>query len=105
MRRASMVLFALLALSGSVAGVDRHDPDRHPIRFGSELLEWCRMESQARFIGENRQAFNWTARHFERGNELRVEGQWRVDGDRYVVECRVARGAWQEYATLAIRKA
>jgi hypothetical protein len=76
------------------------DSDDIPINNGSELLDWCRQESEARFVGAGKQAYNWTARHVERGNLLVVEGKWRVEGNDLAVECRVARGARREYATM-----
>ena len=105
MSRLITAAVAAIAFSVSTSTAQAHDTDGQPIRTGSELLEWCRMESEARFIGENRRAYNWTARHFERGNQLHVEGRWRVDGVPHVVECRVARGALREFAHLDIRKA
>jgi hypothetical protein len=96
---ALLIVATLLSLAPRVS----EHPDTTPINTGSELREWCQAESEARFVGESRTAYNWTARHFERGNTLIVEGRWRVDGEDVVVECRVARGARREYATMDMR--
>lgn len=79
-----------------------HDLQQTPIYHSGDLLDWCRIESEADFIAQGKTPYNWTARHFERGNTLLVEGHWRVNGKRHQVECRVARGAQREHATLSV---
>jgi hypothetical protein len=34
-----------------------------------------------------------------------VEGNWRVDGERIEIECRIAKGARREYATMSLKPA
>jgi hypothetical protein len=95
----SCVCLTLLSLPAIVLA----DPDDVPIHQGSELLDWCRAESEAHFVAQAKTAYNWTARHVERGNMLVVEGRWRVDADDVAVECLVARGARRSYATMEMR--
>jgi hypothetical protein len=95
------LLLAALAVSATVAA---HD-DEIPINTGTELVEWCRAESEAQFVAQSRTAYNWVARHVERGNMLVVEAEWRVDGQRMAVECRIAKGARREYATVTVTPA
>lgn len=92
------VLFLALACGASASA---HDSDI-PLNTGAELLEWCRVESEAQFVAEGKSPRNWTARHVEQGNRLQVEGSWRVDGVRHAIVCRVARGARSEHATLTV---
>lgn len=74
-----------------------------PINSGSELRDWCQLESEAWFVGRGASPFNWTATHVERGNTLVVEGKWRVDGEMIDVECRAARGARRRYAVMTVK--
>jgi hypothetical protein len=73
-----------------------------PFINGSELLEWCRTESERQFVATGKSPYNWTARHLERGNLLQVEGSWRVEGVRHAVTCRVARGGLPQHATVSV---
>ena len=93
--RALVTVLLLLPCTTAVA----YDAQQTPIHNSSDLLEWCRVESEADFVAQGKTPYNWTARHFERGNTLRVEGHWRVDGKRQRIDCRVARGAQREHAT------
>jgi hypothetical protein len=102
--RVDLIATLLLATLLDAGAVRAHESDEPPIHSGSELLDWCRQESESRFLGEGRRASNWTAKHHERGNELRVVGHWRVDGERHRVTCRVARGAPRRYAHLGISR-
>jgi hypothetical protein len=95
------ILLCLL-LAAPLGTASAHDDADLPLATGADLLEWCRVESQARFAARGLTAYNWTARHVERGNTLSVHGSWRVDGTRHAVECRVAKGAQREHATLQI---
>jgi hypothetical protein len=79
-----------------------HDEQQIALNTGVELLEWCKTESEAELIASGKAAYNWTARHLERGNTLVVEGSWRVDGVRHAVVCRVARGALPQHATVSV---
>lgn len=72
------------------------------IQTASELRDWCEMESEAKFIGEGRTPYNWTANYTEHGNAFLVEGNWRVDYKEVKIVCRAARGARAKYATMQI---
>jgi hypothetical protein len=91
----------LLGFACCCTSLSAHEVDV-PITTGSELLEWCRTESERQFVAAGKPAYNWTARHQERGNLLQVEGRWRVEGVRHAVVCRVARGALPEHATVSV---
>ena len=102
MRQAlSIFVIALAAPLATLA----HDHDELPINTGSELVDWCKSESEAQFVAQSKTAYNWVARHVERGNTLVVEGEWRVDGNRMSVECRIAKGARREFASVSITPA
>ncbi len=75
-----------------------------PINSGSELRDWCKRESEATFIGRAITPANWSASYWDEGNVLMVKGSWRVSGSDVTVECRVARGAETQYATLSIHE-
>ena len=96
-------VFALLLAASPSWAQNLYDADR-PFLSGSELQEWCRVESEADVIASGKTPYNWTSRHVERGNTLVVEGAWRVDGKRVQVECRVAKGAQRQHATLETRR-
>lgn len=96
------ILSFLIIASAAPFAVVAHDHDALPIHTGSELVEWCKAESEAEFVAQSKTAYNWVARHVERGNVLVVEGEWRVDGDRMAVECRIAKGARREFASVRI---
>lgn len=91
-----------LFLAAPLATASADDEADLPLATGADLLEWCKVESEAGFAARGLRAYNWTARHVERGNTLTVHGSWRVDGTRQEVECRVAKGARREHATLRI---
>jgi hypothetical protein len=91
-----------LLLSAPLGGISADDELQLPLATGADLLEWCKVESEAEFAARGLTAYNWTARHVERGNTLTVHGSWRVDGTRHAVECRVAKGARREHASLQI---
>jgi hypothetical protein len=78
-----------------------HDEDV-PIQSASELRDWCRQETEAYFIGKGESPMNWTASYTEQGNTFHVAGKWRVSSRDVEVECRVARGARQKYASYQI---
>ena len=101
-----MRYLASLMLAGFTVALPAaaHD-DEIPIIFGSELVDWCKAESEALFVAQDKRAYNWVARHVERGNALVVEGNWRVDGERIEIECRIAKGARREHATMSIKTA
>jgi hypothetical protein len=97
-----LVRFAGLLLLGCVSAAAAHDEDV-PIQLASELRDWCRMESEARLVGEGKTPYNWTASYIEEANAFRVDGAWRVDGTPVRVACRSPRGAARRYAVLEIR--
>ena len=68
----------------------------------SELVPWCKSEAEARYIARGITPFQWTARYYDRSNVLFVEGKLRADGEDVPVNCRVARGARERYATVEI---
>lgn len=89
-------LVLLLALSQTA------DPDDVLLATGTDLRDWCQRESEAHLVGQGKTPMNWTARHYEKGNTLIVEGHWRIDGETVDIECRVARGARAEFASMAL---
>ena len=93
------VLLALLFTAPAHAHEAGHEP---VITTGSELLEWCRRETEAAEVGAGRQPVNWRARHYEKGNVLVVEGRWRVDGKDVEIECRLPRGARAEHVEITV---
>jgi hypothetical protein len=97
-------LIALLLLLPLTAAAEDQAPFEIPLPLasGTDLLAWCRSESEAVLVGRGHSPRNWTARHIEQGNALRVEGAWRVDGRRHEVECRAPHGARPGHATLHI---
>lgn len=76
--------------------------DDVPIQTSADLRDWCRMASEAHFVGRGLTPYNWVASHVERGNAFHVDGRWRVDGRERAVTCRAARGAQQRFATMEI---
>lgn len=68
----------------------------------SELLPWCKTEAEAHFTGKGVETFQWTARHFSRGNVFHVEGKLRAGGKDVAITCRVAKGARERYAVIDI---
>lgn len=94
--------FAALPLALVFALPAVPDPDDVVIASGSELRDWCRQESEAHLVGEGKTPVNWTARHLEKANTLIVEGHWRIDGETVDVECRVARGARAQFASMKL---
>lgn len=68
---------------------------REEIEFhlGSELLSWCRSEAEAHFAGKGVATWQWSGRHYEKGNVLVVEGSIRAGDKDVAVNCRVAKGA------------
>lgn len=79
--------------------------DEVPINTSTELRDWCKVKSEAYFVGQGKTPYNWTASDVERGNALFVDGRWRVDGRYFAVSCNVARGAQRQYATFDVRPA
>ena len=100
-----VIAVLILAFSGISTAQEQsgHHPD-HEIVFGSasQLLSWCEQEARAHFAGNGLSTYQWTGRHFERGNTLHAEGKLRADGNDVPVTCLVARGARERYAVIRI---
>jgi hypothetical protein len=96
-----LVLFLLVQPHALFA----HDQDDRPIREGTELRDWCRSASEAELIGRGGTPSNWSARYWDQGDVLNVEGQWRSGEQRWQVQCRVARGAQARFATMSLNPA
>ena len=90
---------ALVVLSSSAKA-----QQYNPIVFNqaSELIPWCKAEAEARYIEKGVTPYQWTARYYERSNVLYVEGKLRANDKDVPVNCRVARGAREQYATIEI---
>lgn len=103
--RPMVAVFALAFAGASIAGSDR--PVQHPeheIAFtaASQLLPWCEQEARAHYAGQGVTTYQWTGRHFERGNTLHAEGKIRAGGEDVPVTCLAARGARERHATVRI---
>lgn len=70
----------------------------------SELRSWCEDEARAHFVGKGVTTYQWSARHYEKGNVLHVEGKIRANGEDVPVSCRVAKGARERYAVVEIKE-
>ena len=93
----------LLALLLAATPAFAHsDPDDLVMTTASVLRDWCQHESEAHLIAQGHTPANWTASHIEKLNTLIVDGQWRIDGETVDVECRVARGARAEFASMKL---
>jgi hypothetical protein len=99
-------LMAVLAMAAApaFAGESQFEPPRNERTFelASELVPWCKSEAEARYVAKNVTPYQWTARYHDSGNVLVVEGRLRVHGDDVAVNCRIARGARERYATIEI---
>lgn len=95
-RRLPMTVFCLCASAASA------HTDDVPIQTSAELRDWCRMASEAHFVGQGETPYNWVASYVEQGNAFRVDGRWRVDGRERAVTCRAARGALPKFASMDI---
>jgi hypothetical protein len=73
------------------------------IHQASELVPWCRQETEARFVARGERTYQWSASYSDRGSALSVEGRLRVEYREVKVECRIARGALERYATIDIQ--
>lgn len=97
LRLASAIVALIISSSASA--------ERKPeIQFlhGSELMQWCKEEAQAHFAGKEVSTYQWSGRHYERGNILHVEGQIRAGDKDVPVNCRVAKGAREHLAAIEI---
>lgn len=103
MRSAIMLLAFSLATPAFARG-DGAQQHAHEIVFSaaSQLLAWCEGEARAHFGGQGITTYQWTGRHFERGNTLHAEGKLRADGNDVPVTCQASRGARESDATIRI---
>lgn len=92
----------LLMAAMQAATGNGYDPDEREIHQASELVPWCRQEAEARYTARGETTYQWSASYSDRGNTLSVEGRLRVEGRDVKVQCRIARGARERYATLDI---
>ena len=99
--KSGAALLLLIAVPSWAHGPDDHH-DRE-IHQASELVPWCRQEAEARYVGRGETTHQWSARYSDRGNTLSVEGRLRVEGRDVKVQCRIARGAREQYATIEIQ--
>ncbi len=72
------------------------------INTATELRDWCKTESESALAGKGLSPANWTASYYDKGDVLVVNGSWRVDAAFVKVECRSARGARAEHASMTI---
>ena len=104
MRRTITLPMLLAALPVVAAAHDtlESDPRNREVARASDLVPWCRAETEARATGAGRTVYQWTSSHVERANTLEVRGRLQLDGGDYEVTCRIARGAHAHYATVDI---
>ena len=81
---------------------EAHDQDI-PVNSASELLEWCKAETEDHYVTTGATPYNWSASAREQGNTLLVNGRWRVELDDVPVECRIAKGAKRKNAVYEIK--
>jgi hypothetical protein len=94
-------MLVLVALPASAdPGYDTREREIHQ---ASALVPWCRQEAEARYTARGETTYQWSASYSDKGNTLSVEGRLRVQGRDVKVECRIARGARERYATIAIQ--
>ena len=104
MRKAiGMATLCWVALPALASDPAAYDPHEREISQASELVPWCRQEAQARFVARGERTYQWSASYSDRGNALSVEGRLRVEGRDVTVNCRIARGARERYATIDIQ--
>lgn len=103
MRLVAAIPAVAALLVGSLAWAGDHDYDHHRvINQASELVPWCRSETESRYIARNITPYQWTASYHERSNVLYVDGKLRVHDEDVAVRCRIARGARESYAVIEI---
>lgn len=91
----------LLAFSSTLAAQEQpyHELEFHQAQ---ELTPWCQSEARAYFAGKGIATYQWSARYYEKGNLLIVEGTIRANGNDVPVTCRVAKGARERYAVVEV---
>ena len=95
-----MMLPLVLAFA-TIAPTPAPAPER-VFQRASELQPWCRQEAEAELVGRGLTTYQWTGSYRDEGNTLVVEGKLRADGRDYPVNCRIARGARERYATIEV---
>ena len=83
-------------------GLAHADEPARTFSQASDLVPWCESEAKARYIGRNITPYQWTASYHDSGDVLVVDGKLRVHGDDVPAHCRSARGAREQFATIAI---
>jgi hypothetical protein len=78
--------------------------DEIVVHEASELVDFCREEATARYVGKGKTVYQWSASHKSRGNSLFVNGRLRVQGKDIQVACTLPRGARLAYMTLEIEQ-
>lgn len=104
MKLPAALLLVIALPAAAVEPVAETDHLHHERIFqrASELVPWCRSEAEAHFVGRGETFYQWTSSYHDRGNVLHVEGKLRVEGADVTVQCRIARGAREQYATIEI---
>lgn len=92
-------LFALLL--AVAPAVSAYEPDR-VFNTEFELVGWCKMEAEQRYIAKNITPYQWSASYHNSSNVLYVDGRLRVHDEDITVRCRAARGARERYAIIEI---
>lgn len=75
-----------------------------PINSATELRDWCRLQSEAALVGQGLAPFNWSATYWDDGDTLVAKGSWRTDAATFTVECRIARGARSQLASMSLQE-
>ena len=101
------IMIAILAFALAGASFARDDRAHHPeheivFTSASQLLSWCEQEARTHYAGQGVTTYQWTGRHFERGNTLHAEGKIRASGDDVSVTCMAAKGARERHAVVKI---
>ncbi|MCL6417356.1 hypothetical protein MIB92_16980 [Aestuariirhabdus sp. Z084] len=68
----------------------------------SDLVRWCKSESEQFFLAQVTRPYNWTASRWQEGNILKVKGDWLVGSRHQTVYCSVLAGSIDDHAVLSI---
>ena len=93
-----IIVVALCVASSAYA----HHEEEIVINQASELVSWCKDETEARYVAKGLTPYQWAASHHEKSNVLHVDGRLRVHNEDVAVRCRIARGAREKYAVIEI---
>jgi prepilin-type processing-associated H-X9-DG protein len=69
-----------------------------------DLVDVCREEATAHYVGKRKTVYQWAASHKSRGNGLFVDGRLRVEGEDVRVACMLPKGARLAYMTIDLEK-